>query len=74
MPTQLEFTATEVNRLDKFLGSQCSEISRARFQKLIADGHVSVDGVLQHDSGLKLKPGQLVVVLMPEATAPEPQG
>ena len=74
MPTQLEFTATEANRLDKFLGSQCAEISRARFQKLIADGHVSVDGVLQTDSGLKLKPDQLVVVVMPEATAPEPQG
>ena len=74
MPTELEFTATEATRLDKFLGANCAEISRARFQKLITDGHVTVEGVVQQDSGLKLKPGQLVVVVMPEATAPEPQG
>ena len=30
--------------------------------------------MVQQDSGLKLKPGQLVVVVMPEATAPEPLG
>ena len=74
MSSQLEATATEVSRLDKFLGAQFAEISRARFQRLIAEGQVTVEGVTQKDSGAKLKPGQIVQVVMPEAKAAEPQG
>jgi len=70
----LEATATEATRLDKFLGAQFAEISRARFQKLIAEGFVTVEGSLVEDMGFKLKPGQLVRVTVPEAAPAEPQG
>jgi len=74
MSSQLETTATEASRLDKFLGGQFPEISRARFQKLIADGHVTVEGATQKDTGFKLKIGQHVQVAVPEAAPPEPKG
>ena len=74
MSSTLEATADEASRLDKFLGAQFADISRARFQKLIADGHVSVEGVVVDDSGHKLKPGQRVIVQVPEAAPAEPQG
>ena len=73
MSSQLEITSTEVSRLDKFLGAHFSEISRARFQRLIADGHVTVEGIMQNDVGYRLKSGQQVVVAMPDAIAPQPQ-
>jgi len=74
MSSTLKATATEAIRLDKFLGAAFAEISRARFQKLIADGHVSVEGETVDDAGLKLKPGQDVVVEVPEAAPAEPRG
>ena len=74
MSTYFEATATEPLRLDKFLSTQFADFTRARFQKLIADGHVSVDGKVMDDSGFKLKPGQQVVVTVPEAAPAEPQG
>ena len=73
MSSQLETTSTEAIRLDKFLGGQFSDISRARFQRLIVNGHVSVEGAIQKDGGIKLKPGQRVVVEVPDAKQPEPQ-
>ena len=74
MSSTLEATADEASRLDKFLGGQFADISRARFQRLIADGQVSVEGVVVDDSGHKLKPGHRVTVQIPEAAPPEPQG
>jgi len=74
MSSTLEATAEEASRLDKFLGAQFADISRARFQKLIAEGHVSVEGVVVDDSGHKLKPGQRIIVQVPEALPAEPQG
>jgi 23S rRNA pseudouridine1911/1915/1917 synthase len=73
MTSYLEATASETIRLDKFLGQSFTEFSRARFQKLIADGHVSVEGKICEDSGFKLKPGQIVAIEIPEAAPPEPQ-
>ena len=73
MSSTLEATATEAARLDKFLGAKFAEISRARFQKLIADGHVTVEGVAVDDAGHKLKPGQHVLVHVPQAAPAEPQ-
>ncbi len=73
MSSILEVSASEAGRLDKFLGGQFADVSRARFQRLIADGHVTVEGVIVDDPGHKLKPGQRVLVAMPEAVAPEPQ-
>ncbi len=74
MSMTLEATATEPLRLDKFLSTQFADFTRARFQKLIAEGHVSVDGKAMDDSGFKLKPGQKVFVTVPQAASAEPQG
>lgn len=74
MTTILNATAAAPARLDKFLADTFSEHSRARFQKLIGEGHVTVDGKVIMDSGEKLKPGQHVAVSVPEAAAADPQG
>jgi 23S rRNA pseudouridine1911/1915/1917 synthase len=74
MTTSLSATAQAASRLDKFLAETFAEHSRARFQKLINDGHVMVEGKVVLDSGEKLKPGQNVSVTMPEAAPAEPQG
>ena len=72
-PQKLEVTATSIDRLDKFLAASFSDISRARFQKLIADSYVSVDGKNIDDGGMKLKVGQHIKVTIPEASPAEPQ-
>jgi 23S rRNA pseudouridine1911/1915/1917 synthase len=74
MSATLEATATEATRLDKFLGAQFADISRARFQKLIAEGCVTVEGRVVEDMGFKVKPGQHVLVNVPEAAPAKPQG
>ncbi len=70
----LKTNATESARLDKTLASAFTDISRARFQKLIAEGRVHVDGKVADDGGVKLKPGQLIEVTIPEAAPAAPQG
>jgi 23S rRNA pseudouridine1911/1915/1917 synthase len=53
-------------RLDVFLAQRRPSLSRARVQRLIEDGHVTVDGA-SAKSSLKLEPGQTVHVEVPEA-------
>jgi 23S rRNA pseudouridine1911/1915/1917 synthase len=72
-PQTLEATVVEAGRIDRFLAAHFAGISRARFQKLIADGCVTVEGEIIDDAALKLKTGQLVAVAMPEAIPAEPQ-
>ena len=69
----LEITATAPERLDKFLGASFSDISRARFQKLIVEGHVTIDQAPVSDGGMKLKAGQIIRVTIPEAAPAEPK-
>lgn len=69
----LEAVANGAERLDKFLVRQFPDISRARFQKLIADGAVTVAGRVASDAGGKLKPGQPVRVAMPPPAPADPQ-
>ncbi len=55
-------------RLDKYVGEKCSELSRTHAQKLIADGHITVN---DHAAkvGLKLNVGDRVDIIIPP-TAP----
>ena len=48
-------------------------MSRARFQRLIADGQVSVEGIPATETRHKLKAGQLVTCVIPPASIAEPQ-
>ncbi|MFO1032855.1 MAG: RluA family pseudouridine synthase [Hyphomicrobiales bacterium] len=72
MTDALSATAAGPERLDRFLAQQFPEVSRARFQKLVAAGAVRVDGAVVDDAGLKLKAGQAVAVTLPPAVAAEP--
>jgi len=65
-----EGPATE--RLDKLLGQASSDLSRARFQMLISQGHVKVDGTSIVDASFKVKPGSVVCALVPEPEDPKP--
>ncbi|WKZ41942.1 MAG: RluA family pseudouridine synthase [Anaerolineales bacterium] len=65
------FEGGKAERLDKFLVTCLPEFSRARLQGLIADGFVSVNGVLAKKSGQMLEPGGEIEVRIPP---PVPSG
>lgn len=65
------FEGGNAERLDKFLVTCLPEFSRARLQGLIADGFVSLNGVLAKKSGQTLEPGSEIEVRIPP---PVPSG
>src|SRR5947207_5305747 len=60
------------DRLDRFLPRQFPEVSRARFQTLIANGCVTVEGMPVTETRRKVKAGEHVLVRLPPAVAAEP--
>ncbi len=72
---ELTYSASQYdrNRLDQYLTGQ-TEFSRARVQKLIDDGQVTVNGASARAS-LKLKDGDTVIVTVPppEVLAAQPE-
>lgn len=74
MPSQLlETSATAADRLDKVLATAFPDVSRARFQALIAEGAVSVEGETVTEARHKVKPGESLRVVLPEAAPALPQ-
>ena len=74
MPSQLlETSASAADRLDKALAAAFPDVSRARFQALIAEGAVSVEGETVTEARHKVKPGNIVRVNLPEAAPALPQ-
>jgi len=59
-------------RLDRFLASQAADVSRARFQSLIADGRVSVNQKTVMKGREKLHPGDEIEVIMLPAVEAAP--
>ncbi|GAI49404.1 unnamed protein product, partial [marine sediment metagenome] len=57
-------------RLDKYVSDKCPELSRTHAQKLIGDGHITVNGHAAKAS-LKLNIGDRVNIVIPP-TAPSP--
>ena len=51
-------------RLDKYVADNCPELSRTQAQKLIAEGHVTVNDVMAR-AGLKLSTGDRITVSIP---------
>lgn len=51
-------------RLDKYVSEQYLELSRSRVQKLIADGHITVNDRVTR-AGLKLSLGDRVIIVLP---------
>ncbi|HWA30330.1 MAG TPA: RluA family pseudouridine synthase [Rhizomicrobium sp.] len=61
-------------RLDRFLADALADLSRARIQQLIASGAVSKSGATIKDANNRVKPGETIAVLVPDAAPAEPQG
>ena len=68
----LTATVEQPGRLDRVLAGVFPGHSRARFQKLIAEGAVTVDGAVISDAALKLRADQVVQVRVPPPVAAEP--
>ncbi|MCC0015409.1 MAG: RluA family pseudouridine synthase [Rhodobiaceae bacterium] len=67
--------ATTPARLDAALAAAWPQLSRARFQALIKDGHVVIDGTPVTDPSRKVAPGTQARVALPppEPAEPEPE-
>ena len=61
------------DRLDKALVAAFPDVSRARFQALIAEGAVSVEGATVTEARHKVKPGDQLRVVLPDAAPALPQ-
>ncbi len=75
---KIVFTVSEQEagaRLDRLLAMRLPEISRARFQSLIADGQVRVNGAPAAKANIRLKGGEEISVTPPppEPAAPQPE-
>ncbi len=71
-PDTLSVTVDEADRLDRALASSVSDISRARFQSLIAAGQVAVNGATIVEAKHRVKPGDSITVVVPEPDDPIP--
>ncbi|MFL5259025.1 MAG: RluA family pseudouridine synthase [Hyphomicrobiales bacterium] len=60
-------------RLDRVLARRFPDVSRARFQALIADGSVTVEGAPVHEARRRVKAGERVEAILPEAVPAEPR-
>ncbi len=69
----LETVAQTAERLDRVVAAAFPEVSRARFQKLIAEGQVTVEGQAVTETRHKIKVGQIIKVSVPPPVAAKPQ-
>jgi len=68
MDKVFSFIADKIGvRLDKYVGEKCSELSRTHAQKLIADGHITVNDRVAKVK-LKLNIGDRVDIIIPPTT------
>lgn len=63
----------QTGRLDKILSSELPELSRARLQKLICEGAVSVNGTIITDVAHKLKGAETITLDIPKAVEATPK-
>ncbi|RQP18081.1 MAG: RluA family pseudouridine synthase, partial [Brucella intermedia] len=60
-------------RLDQWLAAALGpDLSRSRVQSLIAEGHVTIDGVPARETKQKLREGMTIAVVLPEPEPAEP--
>jgi 23S rRNA pseudouridine1911/1915/1917 synthase len=68
MSQRLELEAEQsADRLDRYLAEQLSDLSRARLQKLIAEGQVQVNGIVCTSKKAGVDLGDLIQIEIPEA-------
>ncbi|WP_455476572.1 RluA family pseudouridine synthase [Bartonella sp. B17] len=62
-------------RLDQWLAKQChDELSRSRLQTLIREGYLKIDGQLIKEPKTKLKPNQMIELVIPALQDAKPKG
>ena len=59
-------------RLDKYLSLCLPNQSRSQIQRLIKDGHISIDDIILSDAAYKVKAGESYMVDIPEAKEATP--
>jgi 23S rRNA pseudouridine1911/1915/1917 synthase len=59
-------------RLDRWLAASLEPLSRSRIKALVEAGHVSLAGATITDPSLRVKPGQIFELVLPEPEAPVP--
>ena len=67
MDNRLFIAEQSAKRLDIFLSEQTDEFTRSRLKRLIEDGQVLVNGVLQRKAGAEVKTGDAVSLAIPDA-------
>jgi 23S rRNA pseudouridine1911/1915/1917 synthase len=74
LPIRVEATPAEAGlRLDKLLAERIKDLSRAHIQALIRAGHVTdIAGTTIKDGAIRVKPGGVFDVYVPEPEPPEP--
>jgi 23S rRNA pseudouridine1911/1915/1917 synthase len=60
------------SRLDRFLASKFSALSRTQLKRLILDSHVRVGGRTIGDPGYRVKPGERIELVVPPAAPARP--
>ncbi len=71
--SELTLTVQNDDRLDRALAQAHPDISRARFQRLIAEGQVTLDGERLTDGSRKVRAGQMIGVIVPPPVSAVPQ-
>ncbi|NER32484.1 MAG: RluA family pseudouridine synthase [Oscillatoria sp. SIO1A7] len=66
-------TARGEDRLDRWLADNLSDISRSRLQKIVAEGGVEINGEVCTSKKVKLKQGDRLRIVIPEAKPLEVQ-
>src|SRR3954467_36900 len=61
-------------RIDRALAVARPELSRSRIKALIEQGHLRLAGATINDPSLRVKPGQVFELTVPEAAPARPQG
>src|SRR5262245_15142903 len=59
-------------RLDRWLAASLAAVSRSRIKALIETGHLSLAGATITDPSLRVKPGQVFELILPEPELPAP--
>ena len=76
MSDRFSFTVDEGgagDRLDRALASAVADMSRSRLQALIRTGQVTLDEFIVVDPGTRLRPGQLIELVVPPVEPAEPR-
>ena len=74
-PLRIEIAAEQAGeRIDRALAAARPELSRSRVKALIEQGHLRLAAATIEDPSLRVKPGQVFELAIPEAAPAKPQG